>query len=302
MRRIPALLTAALLTATLAACGSGDPLSTASGPETTSGQAIVVGSQQYYSNELIAELYAQALEADGYQVNRQYQIGPREISMPELTSGAIDLMPEYSGNLLQYLDPSFVATTPDEILLALDDALPTGLRRLDAAEATDQDSYTVTRATAEEYELTSIGDLARLTQPVSIGASSEFATRPYGISGLQGVYGVEGVLTPIEDSGSALTVKALLDGTVQVADIYTASPAIVANDLVSLDDPESLILPQNIVAIVSDKVDQKAAATINEVTGQLTMAELIALNRESVESQLPSSAIATTWLTEKGLV
>ena len=110
------------------------------------------------------------------------------------------------------------------------------------------------------------------------------------------------MLTPIEDSGSALTVKALLDGTVQVADIYTASPAIVANDLVSLDDPESLILPQNIVAIVSDKVDQKAAATINEVTGQLTMAELIALNRESVESQLPSSAIATTWLTEKGLV
>ncbi|WP_341728067.1 ABC transporter substrate-binding protein [Brooklawnia sp.] len=302
MRRFPALLTVALLATTLTACSGGDPLGTSNGSGSASGETIVIGSQQYYSNEIIAELYAQALEADGYRVDRQYEIGQREVYLPELESGAIDLMPEYSGNLLQYLDSSFTATTSDEVIAALPGALPTGLRALDAAEATDQDSYTVTRATAEQYGLSSIGDLTKLPQPVSVAANSEFASRPYGIPGLQEVYGVEGVLTPIEDSGSALTVKALVDGTVQVADIYTASPAITANDLVSLSDPKSLILPQNVIAIASEKVDDKAAGVINGVTAQLGMTDLITLNQQSVDKQLPASTIASEWLTEKGLI
>ena len=188
------------------------------------------------------------------------------------------------------------------MLAALADALPAGLRALDAAEATDQDSYTVTRATAEQYGLSSIGDLTKLPQPVTVGANSEFATRPYGIPGLLSTYGVQATLTPIEDSGSALTVKALVDGTVQVADIYTASPAIAANDLVSLDDPESLILPQNVVPVASDTVDEPAVAIINKVTAQLGMTDLIALNQRSVDEELPSSKIASDWLTEKGLI
>lgn len=302
MKKTPALLTAVLFAVTLAACGSQDPLSGSSDPGSPSGQAIVIGSQQYYSNEIIAELYAQALEADGYQVDRQYQIGQREVYLPELESGDIDLIPEYSGNLLQYLDSSSSASTGAEVLTALADALPAGLRALDAAEATDQDSYTVTRATAEQYGLSSIGDLTKLPQPVTVGANSEFATRPYGIPGLLSTYGVQATLTPIEDSGSALTVKALDDGTVQVADIYTASPAIAANDLVSLDDPESLILPQNVVPVASDTVDEPAVAIINKVTAQLGMTDLIALNQRSVDEELPSSKIASDWLTEKGLI
>ena len=267
MKKTPALLTAVLFAVTLAACGSQDPLSGSSDPGSPSGQAIVIGSQQYYSNEIIAELYAQALEADGYQV-----------------------------------DSSSSASTGAEVLAALADALPAGLRALDAAEATDQDSYTVTRATAEQYGLSSIGDLTKLPQPVTVGANSEFATRPYGIPGLLSTYGVQATLTPIEDSGSALTVKALVDGTVQVADIYTASPAIAANDLVSLHDPESLILPQNVVPVASDTVDEPAVAIINKVTAQLGMTDLIALNQRSVDEELPSSKIASDWLTEKGLI
>ena len=72
--------------------------------------------------------------------------------------------------------------------------------------------------------------------------------------------------------------------------------------LVSLDDPESLILPQNVVPVASDTVDEPAAAVINKVTAQLGMTDLIALNQRSVDEELPSSKIASDWLTEKGLI
>lgn len=306
MRRLRVVVVAALLALGLAACSSDDPMATnGQSPDsgtTDSATSLVIGSQQYYSNEIIAELYAQALEAEGYQITREYQIGQREVYLPEMESGAIDLLPEYSGNLLQYYDPETTAKTPDEIVSALADALPEGLRPLADAEATDQDSYTVTRAIAEQYELTAIGDLAKLPQPIKLGANSEMETRPYGLPGLKSIYGVDAELVPIEDSGSALSIKALVDGQVQVANIYTASPAIKANDLVSLDDPEAMILPQNVVLIVSAAVDADAAAVIDAVTAKLSMQDLIDLNDRSVTEQLTSAEIATDWLTEKGLI
>lgn len=301
MRRLATLLTAVLVALSLAACGGADPIGPGPGASGTD-RALVVGSQQYYSNEIIAEIYAQALEANGSQVERQFQIGQREVYLPEMQAGRIDLLPEYNGNLLQYYDKQATARTSAEVTAALADVLPEGLRALAAAQATDQDSYTVTRATAEQYGLTSIGDLAKLPQPVKVGANSEFATRPYGIPGLKSVYGVDGELVPIEDSGSALTIKALLDGQVQVADVYTASPAIKTNDLVSLSDPESLILPQNVVPIASAAIDQASADVINKVTAALTMADLIELNDRSVTEELASAQIAADWLRAKGLI
>ena len=301
-RRILALLAAGALLLGLSACGSADPVGSSTTDSPGAAGELVIGSQQYYSNEIIAELYAQALEAEGYQVTREYQIGQREVYLPEMAAGRIDLLPEYNGNLLQYYDKQATARSPEEVTAALADVLPAGIRPLDMAEATDQDSYTVTRATADQYGLAEIGDLAKLTPPVKIGANSEFVTRPYGIPGLRDVYGVEGVVVPIEDSGSALTVKALVDGDVQVADIYTASPAIQLNNLVSLADPKALILPQNIVPIASDAVDERAADIINAVSAKLGIADLIAMNTRSVNEQLSSSQIATDWLQEKGLL
>ncbi|MEW1980999.1 ABC transporter substrate-binding protein [Citricoccus sp. NPDC079358] len=304
------LITLAAVSAlALTGCGSSDPLGGGasgsaggdSGDGGGAGEAIVIGSQQYYSNEIIAELYAQALEAEGFTVEREYQIGQREVYLPELESGAIDVLPEYSGNLLQYYDAESTASTPEDIHAALAEVLPENLRALEPAEATDQDSYNVTREFAEEHSLTTLADLQNVDEPLTVAANSEFETRPYGPEGLREVYGVDVSLVPVEDSGGPLTVKALVDGDVQLADIYSADPSIQTQDLVTLEDPENLILPQNVTPIVSEAVNEDAAAVIEEVNAQLSAEELIDLNRQSVEDQASSADLATAWLAEQGL-
>lgn len=286
---------------TLAACSSAAPLGSApasSAPTPT----LVIGSQAYYSNEIIAELYAQALEAKGVTVSRQYQIGQREAYLPDLAAGKIDLMPEYSGNLLQYYDKKATATSPAEVVAALATALPSGLRPLAAASATDQDSYNVTAEFAKQYGLASLEDLAKVPGPIKVAANSEFAKRPYGPAGLKKFYGVESTVVPVEDGGGPLTVKALLDGTVQAADIYSAAPSIGANKFVTLSDPKNMILPQNVVPIVSAKVDDSAAKIIDSVSAKLDTASLVALNQRSVTEQATSAVIAKAWLTEHGFL
>lgn len=303
--RIAAALAAGVLA--LSACSSSNPLGSASAQPSGStsaagGGTLVVGSQQYYSNEIIAELYAQALEAKGFTIDRQYQIGQREVYLPELQAGTIDVFPEYAGNLLQYLDKDSSAKTGEEVIAALPAALGDTLRPLTAAAATDQDSYNVTNEFATTNGLTSIADLAKLNRTVKVCANSELEKRPYGPPGLKSTYGLDVDVIPVEDSGGPLTVKALKDGKCDTADIYSADPSIAANDLTTLTDPQSLILPQNVVPIVSTKVDDAAAAVIDKVSAALSTEELVALNALSVDKQQSSAQIAKDWLTAKGLL
>lgn len=306
----------------LSACSDTDPFAVDQASGGYSGGPIIIGSQQYYSNEIIAELYAQMMEKTGLTVTRQYQIGQREVYLPELEAGKIHVIPEYGGNLLEYYSktsasggptattatvtatatPSRAAGDTASIQDALLRTLPHSLTVLNPAEATDQDSLTVTKATAQAHSLTSIGDLASLGRPITIAANSEFTTRPYGPKGLKAVYGVDASVTPVEDSGGPLTVKALTDGTVDVADIYSSDPAIRAKDLVILSDPQMLILPQNVTPLVSASLPAIAATAINRVSALLTPDELRSLNQRSTGEKLSSTTIATDWLTSKKLL
>ncbi|RRD30567.1 ABC transporter substrate-binding protein [Actinomyces bowdenii] len=299
-RRSLLALGGALALGAAAACSNRDPFAQEGGA-VVEGRTIVVGSQQYYSNEIIAELYAQALEHAGMEVQRQFQIGQREVYLPELESGTIQVLPEYGGNLLQYYDPRTTASGSSGVYDALLTALPAALTALTPAPATDQDSLVVTRATAQEHSLTTIGDLASLGRPISIAANSEFNTRPYGPQGLRRIYGVEAAVTPVEDSGGPLTVKAVTDGTVDVADIYSSDPSIAANDLVILEDPEGLILPQNVTPVVAATLPAAAATAINRVSERLTTEELRSLNARSTREQLDPATIAADWLASQGL-
>ncbi|WP_157544486.1 ABC transporter substrate-binding protein [Jonesia quinghaiensis] len=298
---------AAVATLTLAACGSSDTIDADPSADNTAGtgggsEELVIGSQDYYSSEIIAEIYAQALEAEDYSVQREYRIGQREIYVGEIEDGSIDLFPEYTGPLLQFWEPDTEARLMDDVYDALVTAAPQGVSILDQSPATDQDSYVVTQEFADEYDLTTIADLANVTQDITLGANSELESRPNGPDGLKEYYGVDVGFTPIEDGGGPLTVKALQDGDIQLAVIYTADPSIDTNNLVTLEDPEGLFLASHVVPVASERVDADAQAIINSISAAMTPEILRELNARSVTDQSPAATIAADWLADTGMV
>lgn len=293
-----ALAGTAVAALALAGCASSDPLtgdSTDSG-DTAASSTIVIGSQAYYSNEIIAEIYAQALEGAGFTVERNFNIGQRDAYIPSLEDGSVDLFPEYTGNLLQYFEPDTTATTPEDVYAALGDALPDGLTVLDQSPATDQDSYNVTATFAEENGLTSIADLAGIDGLV-LGGPPELEDRPYGPTGLEEVYGVSVTFNPTADT----TVDELVAGNIQVANVYSADPRIETDKLVTLEDPEGLFLASNVVPLVNADIADEIADVINAVSAALTPAGLVALNVESTVDQRSSEDIAKDWLAANDL-
>jgi len=295
-------LAAAILsgvTLVAAGCASGDPLAPETDAPAAGGETIVIGSQAYYSNEIIAEIYAQALENGGFEVSRDaFNSGQRDAYIPALEAGEITLFPEYSGNLLQFFDPETTVRASDEVYAALPSALPEGLSVLDQSTATDQDSYTVTAAFAEENSLVTIGDLANVSTPLTLGGPPELAERPYGPTGLLETYGVPVAFSPTADT----TVEALLADTIQVANVYTADPRIQTDDLVVLEDPEGLILASNVVPVVSGELPDGAAEIINAISAALTPEGLVSLNVQSTVDQESTPDIAQAWLEDNGLL
>ena len=302
-RTMMTMATIAASALALAACGSAESVggNTSTGGSENGSTTLIVGSQDYYSNEIIAEAYAQALEGAGFTVDRQLRIGQREVYMPEIEAGAIDVFPEYTGNLLQYLDADATARSTDEVYAALQTALPSGLRALEQAPATDQDSYVVTADFAAAHSLASIGDLAS-AGTLTLGGNSELQTRPYGPTGLSQTYGVTVGFTPIEDSGGPLTVKALKDGDIQLANIYSSDPALADGTLKVLDDPKGLFLASHVVPLASSRVSDQAAAVINRVSAAMDAQDLVEMNRASTVDQKSASQIAREWLISEGLL
>ena len=291
-----ALAGTAVAALALAGCASSDPLDGGNGPASDDSSTIVIGSQAYYSNEIIAEIYAQALEANGFEVERSFNIGQRDAYMPAIEDGSIDLFPEYTGNLLQYFEPDTTATTPDDVYAALQEALPEGLTVLDQSPATDQDSYNVTAAFAEEHDLTSIADLAGI-EGLVLGGAPELEERPYGPTGLKDLYDVTVTFNPTADT----TVDELVAGNIQVANVYSADPRIETDDLVTLEDPKGLFLASNVVPLVNAEIADEIADVINAVSAALTPEGLVALNVQSTKDERSSADIAADWLAENGL-
>ena len=292
----------------LAGCsGGGDPLqeeSTAAASGSASGETLVVGSADFPESSTIAEIYAGALNAAGIPAETRLGIGSREVYIPALEDGSIDLIPEYTGALLVNVDPETELVDPGEIVDALGEKLPENLVVLEPSEAEDKDAMVVTAATAEKYQLTSIEDLAKVCGELTLGAPAEFAERTQGLAGLKDKYGCEfKEFTAIGDAGGPLTVDALLKGDIQVADIFTTTPAIEENGLVVLEDPKQNWPAQQVIPLVADdRVSDQAREVLDKVSAQLTTEDLISLNQAvSGDQKLDPSEAAKDWLEEKGL-
>lgn len=285
----------------LGACSSSDPLSA----EVRSPKSIVVGSGDFPESQIIAEIYAQALQANGFDVGRRMGIGSRETYIPALEDHSIDLVPEYVGNLLLYFAPESTATMLGAVELELDRRLPGDLTILTPSPATDTDTVTVTGGTAASWKLKTIADLAPHSAEVRFGAPSAFANRPAGLPGLRQKYGLDirpGNFVAINDGGGAVTVRALVEGRVNAANVFTTSPAIPQEHLVVLEDPEHNFVAGNIVPLVNSlKKSDRLKQVLDAVSARLTTAGVAGLNAAVAgNSGVDPDQAARKWLRDNG--
>lgn len=266
-------------------------------------QTVVVGSTNFPEQLILAHIYADVLEARGVNVETRLNLGSREIVFPALKAGEIDLLPEYTGALLAYLNKGDVtAGTPQAVTAALRKALPKDIAALKPASAQDKDALVVTQATADKYDLQTIADLKGVAPKLVIGGPPELETRASGLPGLKDVYGLTFKRFRALDAGGPLTVAALAGGDIDAARMFTTQGIIDAKGWVVLKDNKNLVLPQNIVPIIRKNVlTDKVRDALNDISARLTTATLQQLNRKVSVNKRSPSVVASLWVEAQGL-
>jgi osmoprotectant transport system substrate-binding protein len=292
-------------TSTPAAAGSSSPASSSANPlgGGTSSGSVIVGSANFPENEVLAEVYALALQKAGVKASTKLNIGAREVYYPQVEKGAITIIPEYNGTLLTVeVDKTSTAKTTAAVDAALAAKLPSTLTLLNPAPAQDSDSITVTQATAAKYKLKSIADLTSVASQFVLGGPPEFKTRTDGVIGLKAIYGLTFKnFDPLDESGP-ITLSALTSGKVQAADVFTTTPQIIADKLVPLTDPKSLFAAQNVIPLVyKPALTPTISSTLNAVDAKLTTSALLALDVKVITDKEDYTTAAQQWLQSVGL-
>ncbi|MGW3122242.1 ABC transporter substrate-binding protein [Streptomyces sp. NPDC001107] len=290
----------------LSACASGitslDGQGSASGGGGSSKGGVTIGTANFTENQVLGYLYAAVLQQAGVKVKVRPNLGTREIVIPALRSGDIDLLPEYQGALLNYLAPKDNSAEPGTMQNALTLAMPSGLQVLPYGQAADSDCFVVTRQTARKYGLTSLADLAKQNGKLVIGAAPEVKKRRVGAIGLKDVYGVEFKEFKSLDSDGPLVKGALKKGDVDVANLFTTDTDIAAGDWVVLTDPKNLIPSQHIVPLIADrKADDKVRKALARLGNVLTTAQLTQLNSQVDNDKKDPEDVANAYAKQHGL-
>lgn len=302
--KLAAAAAAAAMLLPLSACG-GDP-SAGGGTGDASSPAITIGSANFPENQLLAEMYSQALEGKGVKVTRKFNIGARELYLKALKKGEIDMIPEYNGAFLAALSPKGEVpksiTTTSQVDTALKKVLPSGLEILKSSPAEDKDTLTVTSATASKYKLKTIDDLKPVAGKLALGAGPEFKTRYQGSVGLTKVYGLTFKSFKPLDPGGPLTKAALTKDQIQVANIFSTDSSITTDKLVVLEDTKNLFLAQNVTPVITkSKVKGDVAATVDAVSAALTTEDLTKYLAEVAVDKKSYTTVAKQFLSDNQL-
>jgi osmoprotectant transport system substrate-binding protein len=265
--------------------------------------SVVVGSANFPESELLAEIYAIGLQDKGVKATTKLNIGDREAYYPQVVKGAITIFPEYNGELLSIeVDKTSTAKTTAAVDAALTAKLPSSLEILNPAPAQDSDSVTVTAATAAKDHLKTIADLKPFAASWSFSAPSEFKTRPDGLPGLKANYGIVfKAFDPLDESGP-LTLAALTSGKVQAADVFTTTPQIITDHLVTLSDPKFNFAAQNVIPLVY-KADATSTITdtLNAISAKLTTSALLQMDNAVITDKQNYDTVATAFLKTIGI-
>ncbi|MCP2168010.1 ABC transporter substrate-binding protein [Goodfellowiella coeruleoviolacea] len=275
----------------LSACGSSETLSGANQGSGDQGGQVVVGSADFTENKVLAEIYAAALRNAGVNVTVKPGIGARDVVIRALQDKSLTVVPEYTGNLLNYFDKTNTTTTSDEVYAALKSKVPSGLAVLDQAQAEDKDVLVVTKQTADSG-VTSMTELGPRCQEFVFGGAGEWPQR--WADKIKELYGCTFKEIRTTDAGGPITVDALRNGDVQVVNLFTTSSDIKANNFVELADPKNMYPAQHIVPLLrADGVSDAGKAALNKVSAALTtdkLAELV--SKVDVNKETPTDVAA----------
>jgi osmoprotectant transport system substrate-binding protein len=309
--RILRLALPSLLVVSLTSCvttGSGG----AQGPRSTalaSGDgAITVASFDFPESRLLSEIYAQALESEGFRVKRAFGLGPRELVQPALEKGLVEFVPEYLGTMLQFLTRGASETSADtdvEHRALVDVAGGRGIAVLASSLAQDANALAVTARTAARYHLKTISDLDPIAKQLVLGGPPECPSRPLCLPGLETTYGLSFERFEPLDAGGPITVAELASGLIDVAVLFTTDWQIQSKGLVVLEDDMGMQPAENITPVVREDVlaayGSRFSDTVDSVSAKLTTRGLADLNGMVSRKAGTLEEIAAGWLQSKGL-
>ena len=293
------LLVSCALTLTFSACSR-----TPSAPAVLEDEAITVASFNFDESEIVAEIYAQALEASGFTVDRAPQVGTRELVLPALQRGLVEVVPEYSGSAVSFLGGSPTADREQTLTQLRELLRDRGIGALGQAPAQDRNALVVSAEVADSLSLESIGDLIPYANGMTLGGPPECPDRPLCLPGLQHAYHLTfDSFLPLE-GGGALTAEAIARGTVDAGVMFTTDGALSSDDLVVLDDDRHLQPAENLTPLVREDTLARFGPglrdTLDLVSAALTTKALRDLNDE-VEGGSDAATVAAGWLADHDL-
>jgi osmoprotectant transport system substrate-binding protein len=319
LRLLFALLAALVLAVAIAACGDDDEESSDDGGETTStaieanpdneGVELTIGSKNFDEQFILGEIYAQALEAAGYTVATDLNLGSEQIALKALESGEISGYPEYTSTALT----SFFGFAPEDVpgdpQQAYEDSAEEfeqeGLVAYPPTPFSSANAVGVLTETADELGVASISDLEGASEDLTLAGSPECRERVDCLAGLEDNYGLTfGDFTPVDielryevlDKGDAdLSILFTTDGQLAESDEYTL-----------LEDDQSLLPAGNVLFVASQEAVDEAGPdfgeTIETVQESLTLEVMQELNaRVSLDREKPED-VAADYLQEAGYV
>ena len=317
MRALTALAAMVAAGLLLAACGSSSKSSSSSSSSTTATSsgaaasgpgagkpAVTLADKNFAEENILGQLYAQALRAKGFKVTLKSEVGSTELVYKELKSGQIDGYPEYTGVLLSAAAGK--SNPPTDAKQAYEQAKEyvekEGLTLLDQTPFFDTNVLITTPAYASEHKLASIADLKPLGRGVKLGGPPEFATREEGLPGIKKAYGVDPTFKPV---AIELSYKAIEDGQVNVQNAFSTDGQLLGGKFKELEDPKHVFGFQNVAPVIRKSVVEAEGPafteTMNKVSSLLTTQAIQQMNKAvSLEKQSPES-VAGQFLKANGL-
>ncbi len=303
--RIPRMLVLGASVLVLASACSTGGASTPSAAKPT----IKMGSDGFYESKLMAEIYSEALEAKGYTIDRTgLGLGTRKVTAAALESGQIDVKPEYIGSGLAYYDATKTTGDPATNAAALQTILNGkggGITVLKYSPAADQNAFVVTKATADQFHLTTLSDTTAVQGQLKFGVATDCQTNPVCAAALKTAYGLDLTSALPLSACDQPMVDALKAGTITVGELCSTQPDIAQNGWVVLTDDKHTQPADNLAPLVRNdllaKVDSASfEAVLNGVSAKMTTDELTKLNAEYVFDKKDIPTIAKEWLTANG--